>query len=198
MRLWIDIETIPKPIEYWHPDELAEWRAKERKETEEEAWSKLGLDPAKFRIVSVALAWEGKEPRASWVFSSPNERELMAQLNQRIRDLKGRAALQWCGHNIASFDLPRLQIAMARSLGYAGFFAELPKPWDIWDTCPPTGRVSLDALAWEVLPDYHLRRKTGLGKNMEAAVREGRWQEISEYCRLDAELARDVALRMRQ
>jgi len=120
----------------------------------------------------------------------------LVRLLARILSETRAASIQWCGHNIASFDLPRLQLAFARTQGVHQFFKRLPKPWEIFDTCAQT-RASLDDLAIEILGAPYLQsRKSGLGKKMGEAVLEGRWHEIAEYCARDADLSRLVGKKM--
>jgi len=220
MNVWIDIETIPKPMEDWELQEVLEkGRSKVLKdpakiaEADEETIAKLGLHPAKFRVCAVALSVDYESQFGDGAcklgdrtacFAGSSEKEVLDWLSSMINyfhdEIRTRAprllrseSIKWCGHNICDFDLPRLRLAFARHPELGQPFATLPKPWETYDTCSAQSRVSLDDLAIELLgPEYLLSRKKGLGKTMAEAVAQGRWTEIEEYCAYDADLSRRV------
>jgi hypothetical protein len=139
-----------------------------------------GLDPANSEV-TCACAYDGDEEWA-FVFGQCKEdpEEFMALLD---------AAPRLCAFNGVRFDLPFL----ARRWGVpdARVGAWVRKLYDPFEACRlALGRTfSLDRL----LAANGLRGKTGSGLQAVEMARDGRWDELAEYCMHDTKMTHAVA-----
>lgn len=147
MLLFLDIETIPGPIK---PDvsevkvpanykDEAKIRAYQEEHLEE-AWRRQALDSMSGSIICIGYALEDGPVTT---FCVEDEAKVVSDFAALVGELQGRYSepLNWCGWNIATFDLPwlwrkavkyglaRLRNAIPRDNPY-GMIVDLMRVWD--------------------------------------------------------------------
>lgn len=207
----LDIETIPSQ-EAWvaqfaekyvkppgtlkKQESIDKWIAEEREGAIQDSIDKMGFDGSTNHIICIGVSINDQDPVSFSAETVDQEAGALKAFYSYISDLDRP---QVVGHNIAGFDL---KIIRQRSIvlgiplpANLPFFA---KPWEFnpydtmvqWD---PRNNIKLDRLAQA----FGIPGKDGMdGSKVYGAWKEGRHQEIAEYCRADVEMTRAVFKRM--
>ncbi|AGW13777.1 hypothetical protein DGI_2003 [Megalodesulfovibrio gigas DSM 1382 = ATCC 19364] len=222
----MDIETIPGPIPpvldldnikvpktHKKPEAIKEYIESKRAELEagkDDEWAKQALHLAQAQIV--CIGWAVNDGPVKTVVAPPptpadNPRiDERAVLTAFVRDLQAMGRFEdpkiiWVGHNFASFDAPRL---LLRAWKYGLYW--LPEHLhadryksNIDDTMEMARGgawkdfVKLDDLA----AFFGLPVKTSHGSEVWGMWKEGRRQELADYCAHDVALTRAVHNRLK-
>lgn len=205
-RIFVDIETLP-------PDKntpAASYRDEVTACSEEE-FRRLALDGDYGRILTVGLIVECDDQIIHRGLLG-RDRQSMAFHLDEARTLRGFWKLLNCfdaardlvvGHNVLDFDLPfiykRSVVHRVRPTVELTFARYRSRPvfdtmhqWNRWS---PRKFISLDRLA-KVLGLESSKREGISGGLVYDRFREGRHQEIAEYCMRDVELVREIYYRM--
>ncbi len=218
--LYLDIETIPSespaveafvtaaltpPANYKKPEAIEKWMSEHRAG----AVDKTSLDGAFGRVCCIGYAVDD-DPAMGMRMVLEDIHEAEADLLRRFAGVLREVAVEvYVGHNISRFDLRFLyHRACVHQVRLPGITPDLvnSRPrishgggavsdtmW-IWEGSGAGNHVSLDKIAMALgLPSS----KTGLsGSQVAGAWREGRFDEIVEYCKGDVELTRTVFKRL--
>lgn len=217
MNLFLDVETVPNqnpvmiaeiaagikhPGNISKPETVAKWYSERHPEAVAEAIHKTALDCWHGEIVCVAFATHDSpaEVVSRADLTPDSERELLIEFWERI---SGQRVTKFIGHNVADFDLRYLY---ARSVVHGVRPSQAPFPPDLspWrgfveDTMHLAsgfrGSISLDRLCKALGIESP---KDGIeGSQVWAAIQEGRFEEVAEYCKRDVEATREVWKRLR-
>jgi len=201
MLLFLDIETIPGPIK---PDvsevkvpanykDEAKIRAYQEEHLEE-AWRRQALDSMSGSIICIGYALEDGPVTT---FCVEDEAKVVSDFAALVGELQGRYSepLNWCGWNIATFDLPwlwrkavkyglaRLRNAIPRDNHY-GMIVDLMRVWaaDYQD------RSSLSKVA----AFLGIPHDGGNGSEIHDLWLSGELDAIAAHCRRDIETTRAI------
>jgi hypothetical protein len=217
MKVFIDIETIPSqkpeiaaqiaetikaPGNIKKAESIEEWNKTEKPKAIEEAVAKTALDGTYGQIVCIGLAFD-ESP--AYTITSADEKSLLElffyDLENAFATTKGYGKPVFIGHNLSAFDLRFLfHRAVINGVTPPSCFPINAKSWDesIFDTMTYwsgfKGMIGLDRLAgalgiegkstnftWEdILPAF-------LAKDFGS---------ISDYCKQDVEVTRNVYKRL--
>jgi DNA polymerase elongation subunit (family B) len=195
--------TIKPPATYKKAESIAEWHKEQGQAAIDEAVSKTGLDGAFGQIVVIGMAIGNAAPVA---LSGLNEAALLSELNELLKVIPPSDCFTTTivGHNVASFDLrfllqryivngikPHILIKRAAEA----------KPWEsekVFDTMVQFAgvgnRISLDKLCLALsIPSP---KGDMNGSMVGQYVKDGRIDEVAEYCKKDVEATRAVFNRM--
>jgi len=224
MNLYIDIETIPGgerprvedlkcPGSYKKPDSIKAWYDDPaRKEEVEEAFRKTALDPWAGQIVCIAYKLDDDEfgdEEVMGMWGTDEERLITAfseTLQQYDRKLKDKmSVVHFVGHNIKSFDIPYLYLRAAKyDLKWLqqvipnGF--QRDRIYDTMEMCAVTARMTPDKYVSldKACRFFGLDGKGDIdGSMVYDLYKEGRYQEISDYCKADVEKVIELHKRLR-
>lgn len=185
--------TIKPPINYTKEETIEKWK----KTALDEAINKTSFDALYGRIA--CIAWQiGHD-----VYNTGKEMSEREVINSFYHDVDGGYFDSFCGHNIASFDLPFL---MRRSmiLGIKPpaqiMKAMLAKPWDdcikdtmiMW-TGSTNKYISLDTLLWHFGIDHGHPDFDG---SMVAETWETDPQKVIDYCADDVRATYELYQKM--
>jgi len=208
INLYLDIETIPSqqpwvreyvasmvthPGQMKKPENIQKWVEEEKPSAVEEAMDKCSFDGAMNQIICIGYAVDD-EPAQVLI---GDELTILKDLFSVA--IKCRHQAKYIGHNIVGFDL---RVIKQRSivLGYKPP-AAIPfdaKPWDnirVFDTMTQwdgQNKVRLDKLARA----FGIKGKTTDGSQVYQMWKDGKHQEIADYCKEDVELTRKVYKQM--
>lgn len=189
--------TITPPGNYKKAETIAAWEQGEKKRAVEEAVARTCFDGGYGRIVCICFAVENGEV---WMMHNANEFDLIADVFFTLKDFTD---VTFVGHNV-TWDLRMLyQRACVLSIPPppALLNAMRAKPWDgaiqdtmrLWDS-DPSKKISLDKLCKVLGIDSP---KGNMNGSMVAQYyKEGRIDEIAEYCRRDVIAVRECYRRL--
>ena len=221
MNVYIDIETIPcqlagikdellsevkAPGQYKKPESIAQWIEENGKAQAEEAWLKTSFDGGLGQICVIGWAIDD-EPAQSvqvWDVGVDAEKFVLASFLGALNDIHtGTSGLRpvIIGHNHIAFDLPFLwKRAMVLGVKPPMWFPRNPKPWSdsvvdtmlLWDSTQRTG----GSMA-KICRSLGIPGKGDMdGSKVWPMVRDGRIDEVSDYCKMDIERTRQMYKRM--
>ena len=214
MNLYIDIETIPAgerpkveelkcPGSYKKPESIKAWYDDPERLTEiEEVYRKIALDPWAGQIVSIAYKLDDDEfgdEEVMGLWGQSEERLLTAfseALQHYDRKLVDKmSVVHFVGHNIKSFDIPYLYLRAAK-YGLKWLQQVIPNGFqrdriiDTMEMCAVTARMTPDKYVGldKACKFFGLDGKGDIdGSMVYDLYKEGRYQEISDYCKADVE-----------
>lgn len=222
MIIFFDIETLPTndaeviaemgrtitaPAQYKKPESIKEWLAENKESALKEMVAKTSFDGALGRIACISWAIDDGEIHAT----SPEDTELQmletfrlvcatADINYHGGSTRGE--VQFCGHNVAGFDIPFLKhrsIIHAVKPHPAFMKAAKAKSWDtcILDTMlmwsqEREKRIGMDKLC-RVLG---IPGKGDFDGSMVAETWPTDPQKVIEYCKDDVARTRDIYKRL--
>jgi DNA polymerase elongation subunit (family B) len=215
----IDIETCPAqdpavraeiaasiepPGNISKAETIAAWHAEKKPAAVEEAWRKTSFDGASGHICVLGLAFNDEEPLAFWVQQWHQRESEMLQnffnaIDEHIAKIPNQRPV-FVGHNIIDFDFrfifqravvlgvkPSIHIPFNARGFDSGVFDTMTR-WAGYGN-----RVKLDKLA----------RALGVGSKGDIDgskvwdyVRDGKIQEVAEYCKNDIAMTREIYKRM--
>lgn len=208
-----DIETIPSQHswvrEYYSqavkppgtikkPESIEKWNAEERPAAIEEALNKAGFSGATNHIVTIAWAVDDGPVRALWLENNlENESSIIRDFFADISRLP--MGTTFAGHNIIGFDIRVIkQRAMVLGVPIPRMFPIDAKPWstEVYDTMQKwdSGNyVKIDLIARA----FGIQGKGSVDGSMVYPMwKEGRFEEIAEYCQDDVRMGRAVYNKM--
>jgi 3'-5' exonuclease len=224
MYLYIDIETIPGgerprvedlkcPGTYKKPDSIKAWYDDPaRREEVEEVFRKTALDPWSGQIVCIAwkLVDEDYDDIVINTLDYNNELELLKEFEFELRGYPKKqfdkmSVVHFIGHNIKSFDIPFLYLRAAKyDLKWLqqvipnGF--QRDRIYDTMEMCAVTARMTPDKYVGldKACRFFGLDGKGDIdGSMVYDLYKEGRYQEISDYCKADVERVIELHKRLR-
>lgn len=204
MNLYLDIETVPcddpavieeiaatitAPGNYKKAETIATWEQHEKPRIIEEVVGRTSFDGGYGKIVCVCFAIENGEV---WKMHNDSEYDLIADV---FFTLKNFTDVTFVGHNI-TWDLRMLyQRAVVHGIKPPPplLRAMHAKPWELADTMtlwhPDRDRkISLEKLC-KILKVESPKSEMN-GSMVAQYYKEGRIEEIAEYCRRDVEAVR--------
>lgn len=196
-------QTIKAPAQYKKKESIEEWLKENAESEAESAWRKTSFDGAHGHICVVGLAFDDEPAEAiystDWHADEATVlRELFARLNERIechRNVRPR----FVGHNLVEFDLrflfQRCVVLGVKPSPYIPFAA---KPWDdgVYDTMLRWGARQGGSLD-KITKALGLGGKGDIdGSMVWDYVRDGRINEVADYCKSDVDLTRSLYKRM--
>jgi DNA polymerase elongation subunit (family B) len=203
--IYLDIETLPAawtdeqvdahaaasvPGNYTKPDSIAKWIAENR----QEAWLRTALDWRHARICAIGVIVEighDVQERIVIMLDEHGERKMLGELDAIFTQY---APDQIVGHNVASFDLPRLHIAAARN-GVPLLARRLSWYRDHRSSVVDTMRLAMGAercRLGDLATALGLEGKSGDGSQVWDLWLAGCRDEIAAYCLQDVEVTRAV------
>ena len=213
---FFDIETIPSqlpgvldefkaavtaPAQYKKPESIAEWLKENRDAEGEAAWLKTSFDGGLGHCVAISWAVDDRHP--VYVFNdkpgdADHERQMLESF---FSSLLGVGSCKLVGHNIIGFDIPFLwKRAMVLNVKPPFTFPRNPKPWAenvadtmlLWDSTQRAGG-SMD----RICKLLGIPGKGDIsGADVWPMVKEGRIEEVGDYCAADVERTRAMYQRM--
>lgn len=214
MNLFLDIETIPcqqsdvvdqiasevkPPAAMKKAETIAEWEKTEKASAVAEAVQKTALDGAYGQIVCIGYAFD--DSSITSIVGGEESTLLQVFFNDlQEAKLSTHTGLTFVGHNLTAFDLRFIfHRAVVNGVKPPACFPINPKSWDasIFDTMAywagHGGRISLDKLC-NVLG---LEGKTDFTwQDVYPAYQRGEFSRISDYCKHDVAITRNVYKRL--
>lgn len=220
MNIFVDIETIPSqdprvkadiaasikpPATYKKTESIAEWLAENRDKEAEAEWLKTSFDGGAGQIVVIGWAIEDTGPQSVQVEDTwpHSEVQMLRSFFAKLTSLHSTSGTRpvLIGHNHVGFDIPFIwKRAMVHNIKPPLWFPRNPKPWSdgivdtmtLWDSQQRAGG-SMDRLC-RILG---IPGKDGMsGADVWPAVRDGRIDDVAEYCRGDVDRTRAMYRRM--
>lgn len=214
MKVFFDIETIPvqneelinqiaidikPPATIKKAETLAKWESEEKQSAIEDAIAKTSFDGAYGQICCIGWAIDDQEPCSSIGTEKMIISTFFSHLNSSFDPSTMRNPV-FIGHNVSQFDLRFLfQRAVINGIKPPKFIPFHAKSWDdtIFDTMTYFAgygnRISLDKLCKAL----GIEGKKGItGADVWPMFKEGKINEIAEYCRHDVEITRQVYERL--
>jgi len=207
-NLYIDLETLPANNQWLidelnettvnkklsKPESIAEWERDKKPAAVEEARIKTAVDTSLANILCLGYAIDDNETEVL----TGGEIDILRDFFSIYEGLKFPMLI---GHNIVGFDLPLIyHRAVIHGIKVPGRFPKpSDKPWDVnandtmqmWSGI--RDRIKLDRLA-KLLG---AGSKGGIsGADVYPMYKEGRVQEIYDYCKSDVSLTREVYQRI--
>lgn len=205
---YLDIETLPTrndtviadiaasvtpPGSIKKAETLEKWEVETRPGLVDEAVAKTSFDPARGSICTISWAIDDGVITTTHDDTGDMEAEVLRAFFGAV--YKARVS-RWVGHFITGFDL-RFLLCRAVVLGVQipPLIPRNPAPWEktVFDTMTAwagaRGSISLDNLAKAL----GIEGKAGVDGSMIAGMwREGRHQEIVDYCEDDVRIVREI------
>lgn len=200
-------KTIQPPKTLKKAESIAAWWKDEGEQAKAEAVAKTSFDGAYGRIACICAAVEDEDPV---VFADDDESTMLHRFNLwlydagKIRIYDGAVAtgLQFCGHNIAGFDLPFLKhrsIVNSVKPHPQLHKVMVGKPWDnqildtmlIWSP-DSQKRASMDKLCRAL----GIPGKGDFDGSMVAETWPVDRQKVIDYCQNDVRRTRDIYNRL--
>jgi hypothetical protein len=216
MNLYLDIETIATntqthidyiektikpPAVMKKAETIARWEAEEKQSAIDEAVARTGLDGAMGRICVIGFALEDDEVLLH--ASADNEASVLAGFADVMRSAD-IFNLTTIGHYVSGFDLRfLLQRYMVNRITPPEFLRRAvdAKSWEsekVFDTMTQwagfKGSISLDKLCMAL--GIESPKGDMDGSMVNQYVKDGRLNEVVEYCKRDVEAVRAVHKRM--
>ncbi len=218
MEIHLDIETLPTdrqdvidmldasikaPAQYKKPDSIAQWLEENKAAELDAAVRKTALDGAFGRVLVIGYAIDD-EPADT--FHKGTETNVLCGLSTYLNGLQcDRYTTLVIGHNVAGFDLRFLlqrYIVNRLPIPHLIKHAANAKPWEgekVFDTMVQWAgvgnRISLDKLCMALGVPTSKGEITGA--NVYDHWKQGKTEEIADYCKRDIEATREVFRRMR-
>jgi len=218
MNIVIDIETCPAqnpkvrdeiaagithPGNISKPETIAAWNEEKKPAAVEEAWRKTSFDGALGHICVIGVSFDDEPPISlysrDWVQDEPVILEKLFTILDNKISWHPNVRPTFIGHNLIDFDLrfifQRAVVLGVKPSRHVPFNA---KPWgnEVYDTMQQWGGTrggSLDKITKAI----GLGGKGDIdGSMVWDYVRDGRIQEVAEYCKNDVELTRSLYKRM--
>lgn len=192
--------TVTAPGQYKKPESIAQWLAENRETEAENAWLKTSFNGGLGQLCVIGYAIDDDEPVTLSVsdLSPDAERDLLRRFFSVITT--ELASATFVGHNVIGFDFRFIwQRAMVLGVRPPIYFPRDPKPWG--------GRVFDTMIAWAGQRNFidmdslcsilGIPGKGGMdGSQVWPLVRDGRIDEVADYCRGDVKRARAIYRRM--
>jgi hypothetical protein len=219
MRIFLDIETIPSqdeavyaeiqdevqpPANMKKAETIERWEAEEKPAAVEERWRKTALSGDRGEVVAIGWAVDDSPIHVAHRSLNEPESQVLADFFEIIGEHTNQpgkpATPQWVGHNVKDFDL---RFLFQRAV-VTGIKPSVPLPHDarpgakeVFDTMTAWAgfgnRISLDRLCTAL----GIPGKDGMdGSVVWDYIRDGREDEVAEYCRADVERTRQVFHRL--
>lgn len=220
MKIFVDIETIPSQVDsvrerildnITHPgnitkqESIDKWMEEKAPKAAEDAWRKTALDGAFGEVICAAWALDDGPVQSVHRDIEESERDLLSDFLAQIHyqtSQKREAMLicvnaTWIGHYITGFDLRFLwQRCVVNKLKPAIDIPYKAKPWDdnVFDTLiewrgSGSGVGKLDSICQAL----GIPGKGDMdGSQVWDYVKDGRINEVVEYCKHDVEMVRNV------
>jgi hypothetical protein len=214
VKLDAALSAVKPPGNYKKQETIDEWLATEApkiasgllasfEETVEDCYRKTGLDGAFGQVCVIGWALDADQPAAA---ADMDEGALLRRFFAELREIPSNEVFQTTvvGHNVANFDLRFLtQRSIVRGIRPHPVIARAAqaKPWEqekVYDTmlqwAGVGGRISLDKLCKALSvpsPKGDLD-----GSKVWDYVRDGRIDEVLDYCMQDVAAVRSVWQRM--
>lgn len=214
-KLFLDAETIPSqdirvyqeiatsvtpPGSMSKPETIAKWREEKAPDEIDKQWRKTALNGTRGEIVVLSWAMDEGAPECLWrdIKEHDSERQLLGRFWKKMAE---ENPLLWVGHNIVDFDL---RFIWQRSI-IKGVPPSVPIPvnqpaWggDVFDTMKTWAgnreMISLDNLCGCLGIDAG---QDGMkGSMVWDYVRDGKIEEVAEYCVRDVIAVREVYRKM--
>lgn len=196
--------TDPSEIKFTSKDAmLVKWcerfRDEKAVEVAEQNWRKTSFDGAQGQIACIGFACDGEIALCEYGMS---EAMIIEGFFDWLDDFHVVHDMpRFIGHNIIGFDLRFLwQRAMVIGVRPPLWLPRNPKPWDdnVFDTMTQwagnENRISLDNLCKAL--GVQCKTEGIDGSLVWDYVRDGRINEVADYCRNDVEITRDAFYRM--
>lgn len=215
--LYLDIETIPAqtdaakeriaatvkpPAQMKKADTIAAWEKEQKAAAVEEAIAKTSFDGGMGHVCCIGFALNSSAVMSQTAFTVGEEKAIIENFIEMVCADIGNSfeRVQIVGHFVAGFDLRFLtQRAIVLGVRLPAWWPIDPKPWsqEVFDTmvawAGAKGSISLDNLCFAL----GLEGKGEIDGSMVAQMfADGKFPEISEYCKDDVERVRRVHLKM--
>lgn len=183
------IANLKAPANYKSPEAIQKWLD----ENKEDAIAKTSFDGAWGQIVCIGFKFDD-EPAHTF---TGDEKDILRNFAEIVGQIPTHQMqmLKVVGHNVSGFDLRFLFQRYVVNQIRPPALPWKAKPWDgqVFDTMTEFAgvgnRISLDNLAKAL----GLQGKDGMdGSKVWPYYREGRIDEIAEYCKADVELTYEV------
>lgn len=207
---------VGPPKNYSKPETIATWWMTEGEKEKQAAIDSTSLDGTFGSIFCIGFKMVSAEGSVlnQGVISGggvPSDREVGVlntfnrQFDYHMMHSGGRPVTEIVGYNIVGFDFPFLMRRMAiKNIAMHPILARIvnSKPWDgaIYDVALRwKGGASKMNKAADVAKAMGIPMKTGgiSGKDVAQALRDGRQQEVKDYCMEDVEATYAMYLRMK-
>ncbi|PCI04598.1 MAG: hypothetical protein COB78_09915 [Hyphomicrobiales bacterium] len=213
--LYLDIETIPSqndavkariaetitaPGNIKKPESIAVWEKDKKPAAVDEAISKTSFDGGRGHVCCIGLYPSHGNSGVSFDIKDDinKETDLLELFAQTLRGFKVPPII--VGHNVNNFDIRFLwQRAICLGVKFPSWFPKNPKIWghDTFDTMTAWagqhGTISLDNLAFNL----GIKGKGEVDGSMVAQMwRDGKHQEIADYCLDDVHLTKQIHEKM--
>ena len=211
MLVTLDIETLPTnnqlvidefkkgikaPGNYTKPETIQKWMEENSTQALEDMIAKTSFDGLYGSIACIAWSFDDDEVISSQ--AGMNEKEVIESLYKYLTDSASHIEFEFCGHNLAGFDLPFLK-HRSMILGIKppkGLLTAMnSKPWEscIKDTmlmwsADPQKRVSMDKLCKAL----GIEGKGDFDGSMVAKTWETDKQKVIDYCKDDVSRTRQI------
>lgn len=217
MFLYIDIETIPcqrdgiwdeiaasvdPPANMSKAETIAKWEADKKPDVVDEKYRRTALDGTLGEIVVIGCAIDDRPAFAEYRDLSVTESDFLSDALQLLADHLSDRSPTWVGHYITGFDLRFIwQRCVINNVAPPLKIPHNAKPWDsqIFDTKTEWSGISgnstsnLDALCKAM----GMPGKGDIdGSKVWDYVKEGRVEEVAEYCKADVDRTRELHRRM--
>ncbi len=192
-------DSVKAPANYKDPDKINEYlqaKYKEILDGVEDAWKRTALDGGFGQLLMIGYAIDDDEPQVIWFDHKHQdaERHVLENFFAELRDLKPEDRPKFIGHNLVDFDLRFIwQRAIVLGVKPPSCLPFNPKPWDdsVFDTMTAwaglKNRISMDRLC-EI---FGIDGKGEIdGSKVWDFVKDGRIEEVAEYCKQDIERTR--------
>ena len=220
MNLFIDIETVPTenetviqriadkvsaPGNYKKQESIDKWMAENGEAEKLAGVAKTGLSGTFGQILCIGWAIDDEPVTVIGRDLDGSEASVLEAFYLQLVEKLGRRPerqLVWIGHNVLKFDLRFIkQRTIVNQVNRRGIDvpADMPAHSDrIFDTMYQWagygGTVSLDDLCLAL--DIDTPKNGMSGKDVWAYAKEGRYQEIEDYCMKDVEAVRSIYNKM--
>ena len=211
-NIYIDLETIPTqlpladelidvkpPGNITKAETLAKWEEETRPEKEAEAKSKLALDGLSNHIIAFGVAIDNYKPTVLMPNKIEDEADCINEALTHIKNMCGDFGNIWIGHNIINFDL---SVIKKRCI-ILGIKPPLKIPFDSkpWDDAVYDTMLKWDAKNYtsqdKICKALGIECKSEMDGSMVYDYwRQGKRDEIREYCAEDVYAMREIHKRM--
>lgn len=192
-RLIFDIETLPAPES--KRSLLEDLAVKNSKKKKADAFERSSLDGNFGRIFCIGYIKEPPKNEQVKIIAG-NEKEILEEFWRVAQDID-----LFVGHNIIDFDLKFIYkrsiingIKPTRELSFARYRSkpiyDTMREWEKWSS----GQTSLDTLA--KIFDLPTSKDKMSGSSVYPKFKEGKYEEIYQYCKKDVLLTRQVFYKM--